>query len=63
MQSLGDDEARFDRLCEMNVEEQVLNVGRATPVQDAWALGQRLSVHGWIYRIADGLLRDMGLTI
>ena len=61
--ALADGEARFDRLCEMNVEEQVLNVGRTTPVQDAWARGQALSVHGWIYRISDGLLRDMGLTI
>lgn len=63
LQPLGDDEARFDRLCEMNVEEQVLNVGRATPVQDAWARGQPLHVHGWIYRLSDGLLRDQGLSI
>ena len=63
LSALEDDEARFDRLCEMNVEEQVLNVGRTTPVQDAWTRGQALSVHGWIYRISDGLLRDMGLTI
>ena len=63
LEALADDEARCDRLCEMNVEEQVLNVGRTTPVQDAWARGQALSVHGWIYRISDGLLRDMGLTI
>lgn len=63
LQSLGDDEARFDRLCEMNVEEQVLNVGRATPVQDAWARGQPLHVHGWIYRLSDGLLRDQSLSI
>ena len=47
----------------MNVEEQVLNVGRTTPVQDAWAAGRELFVHGWIYRLSDGLLRDMGLTI
>ena len=63
LQRLGDDEARFDRLCEMNVEEQVLNVGRATPVQDAWARGQSLHIHGWIYRLSDGLLRDQGLSI
>lgn len=63
LDALPDDPARFDRLCEMNVEEQVLNVGRTTPVQDAWARGQALFVHGWIYRISDGLLRDMGLTI
>jgi carbonic anhydrase len=63
LEALADDEARIDRLCEMNVEEQVLNVGRTTPVQDAWAGGQKLFVHGWIYRLSDGLLRDMGLTI
>ncbi len=63
LDSLADDEARCDRLCEMNVEEQVLNVSRSTPVQDAWARGQSLFVHGWIYRISDGLLRDMGLTL
>ena len=47
----------------MNVEEQELYVGRTTPVQDAWARGQSLFVHGWIHRISEGLLRDMGLTI
>ena len=47
----------------MNVEEQVLNVGRSTPVQDAWSCGRPLAIHGWIYRISDGLLRDMGLTV
>ena len=63
LDALPDDDARFDRLCEMNVEEQVLNVGRSTPVQDVWARGQPLAIHGWIYRISDGLLRDMGLTV
>ena len=63
LDALPDDAARFDRLCEMNVEEQVLNVGRSTPVQDTWSRGQPLAIHGWIYRISDGLLRDMGLTV
>ena len=63
LDALRDDEVRFDRLCEMNVEEQVLNVGRTTPVQDAWERGQSLAIHGWIYRISDGLLRDMGITV
>ena len=63
LDALPDDDARFDRLCEMNVAEQVLNVGRSTPVQDAWGRGQPLAIHGWIYRISDGLLRDMGLTV
>ena len=63
LDALPDDDARFDRLCEMNVEEQVLNVGLTTPVQDAWARGQPLAIHGWIYRISDGLLRDMGISV
>ena len=63
LDALPDDDARFDRLCEMNVEEQVLNVGRSTPVQDTWSRGQPLAIHGWIYRISDGLLRDMDLTV
>ena len=63
LDALPDDDARFDRLCELNVAEQVLNVGRTTPVQDAWSRGQPLAIHGWIYRISDGLLRDMDLTV
>ena len=53
---------RVDRLCELNVVEQVLNVARTTVVRDAWARGQDLALHGWIYGLKDGLLRDMGLT-
>ena len=53
---------RVDRLCELNVIEQVVNVAQTTVVRDAWARGQELAVHGWIYGLADGLLRDMGLT-
>ncbi len=63
LESVADPDARCDRLCEMNVEEQVLNVGRTTPVQNAWARGQSLCVHGWIYRLSDGLLRDQDLSI
>ena len=63
LDALPDDDARFDRLCELNVAEQVLNVGRTTPVQDAWGRGQPLAIHGWIYRISDGLLRDMGISV
>ncbi|MBU0750595.1 MAG: carbonate dehydratase [Gammaproteobacteria bacterium] len=55
-------EQRVDRLCELNVIEQVVNVAQTTVVRDAWARGQELAVHGWIYGLADGLLRDMGLT-
>jgi carbonic anhydrase len=51
--------ARVDRLCELNVIEQVDNVCRTTIVHDAWARGQELSVHGWIYGLRDGRLRDL----
>ena len=54
---------RDDRLCELNVVEQVVNVAQTTVVRDAWALGRALSVHGWIYGLNDGLLRDLGITI
>ncbi len=58
-----DDHARVERLCELNVETQVRNVCRTTIVQEAWAAGQELVVHGWIYDLHDGLLRDLGITI
>jgi carbonic anhydrase len=54
--------ARSDRLCELNVIEQVASVSLTTIVQDAWARGQELSVHGWIYGLRDGLLRDLETT-
>jgi carbonic anhydrase len=58
-----DDDGRVDRLCELNVVEQVVNVCRTTIVQDAWQRGQPLAVHGVIYGLSDGLLRDLGTTI
>lgn len=54
---------RLDRMCELNVVEQVQNVCQTTIVQDAWERGQPLSVHGLIYRIDNGILRDLGLCI
>ncbi|HET7563692.1 MAG TPA: carbonate dehydratase [Gemmatimonadaceae bacterium] len=54
---------RHRRLCELNVLEQVLNASQTTVVRDAWARGQTLAVHGWIYDLQDGLLRDLGLCI
>ena len=54
---------RHDRLCELNVIEQVNNVCQTTVVQDAWARGQRLVVHGFVYALEDGLLRNMGLHV
>ena len=53
----------IDRLCELNVIEQVANVSQATMVQDAWERGQELSVHGWVYGLQDGLVRDLGTTV
>jgi carbonic anhydrase len=63
LNALPDDRAREDRLCELNVVEQVGNVCETTIVQDAWARGRSLAVHGWIYRLDDGLLRDLGITV
>ena len=55
--------AQHDRLCELNVLEQVANICQTNIVQDAWARGQPVSVHGWLYALNDGLLRDLGLTV
>ena len=52
-----------DRFCELNVIEQVLNVCQTTVVQDAWLRGQQLAVHGWIYGLRDGRLRDLNMCI
>ncbi len=60
---LADETARHARLCELNVIEQVVNVSQTTVVRDVWARGQELAVHGWIYDVADGLLRDLGICI
>ena len=53
---------RLDRLCELNVIEQVANVCRTTVVRDAWTRGQELAVHGWVYGLTDGVVRDLGTT-
>ena len=60
---IEDENDRLDRLCELNVIEQVRNVGRTTIMQSAWQRGQELGVHGWIYGLQDGLLRDLGVSI
>ena len=60
--STGDSEAS-NRLCELNVIEQVLNVCHTTIARDAWERGQELAVHGWIYGLQDGLLRDLNVTV
>ena len=63
LEGIGDDAARENRLCELNVVEQVVNVSQTTVVRDAWQRGQPLTVHGWIYGIEDGLLRDLKMTL
>ena len=59
----ADEEARLRLLSELNVREQVTNVCRTTVVQEAWERGQELSVHGWVYALEDGLLRDLEVCV
>ncbi|MEJ1971283.1 MAG: carbonic anhydrase [Lacunisphaera sp.] len=59
---LTDDTARSAKLCELNVIEQVTNVCSTTIVRDAWTRGQSLTVHGWIYGLRDGLVRDLKMS-
>ena len=54
---------RADLLVELNVIEQVVNVARTTVVQDAWSRGQKLSLHGWVYGLSDGLLKDLHISL
>ena len=61
--ALASETQRHDRLCELNVIEQVANVSQTSVVRDAWARGQALAVHGWIYGLRDGLLRDLGIGV
>ena len=63
LEAITDDRARFDRLCELNVMRQVKNVASDVFVEDAWARGQQLSVHGWVYSLGTGLVRDLGVTV
>ena len=60
--ALPDDAARLERLCELNVAAQVDNLCRTSVVRDAWRRGRAVAVHGWIYGVADGRLRDLGVT-
>ena len=55
-------EKRFDKLCEINVIEQVYNLGHSTVMQSAWKRGQKVNIHGWVYGIQDGYLRDLGVS-
>lgn len=56
-------EARDHALCELNVLEQVMNATRTTVLQDAWARGQSVSIHAWVYGLEDGRVRDLGLSV
>ena len=62
LQSISDFENRCRRLCELNVAEQVANVENSGIVQQAWKHGQNLRIHGWIYNLQDGCLRDLDIT-
>ena len=63
LDAIPDHRARMDRLCERNVMRQVRNVASDVFVQDAWARGQAVCVHGWVYSIANGLVTDLDVTI
>lgn len=62
LNQISDDQKSHDKLCELNVVEQVENVCQTSIVCDAWARGQDLSVHGWIYDLHDGVIRDLKVT-
>lgn len=63
LEALPDDGERWDRLCELNVAEQVRTVARLPVVREAWDRGRELAVHGWIYRLEDGRIRDLEVTV
>lgn len=63
LDAIAEPAQKLSRLCELNVAEQVQNVGETTIVQDAWNRGQQLEIHGWIYGLRDGMIRDLGISI
>src|SRR5579871_3611896 len=63
VEALATEAQRHERLCELNVIEQVVHVCDTTVVREAWARGQVLAVHGWIYGLRDGLLKDLGMCV
>ena len=63
LEAIADDSARLGRLCELNVIRQVRNVASDVFVQDAWARGQELAVHGWVYSLANGIVNDLGVSV
>ena len=63
IEAIDGDELRHDRLCELNALEQMINVCESTVVREAWARGQELAVHAWVYSLRDGRVHDLGLSI
>jgi carbonic anhydrase len=63
LDALPEERERLNRLCELNVIRQVRNVGSDVFVQDAWARGQKISVHGWVYSLETGLIKDLDVTV
>ncbi len=63
VRDIAGEPGQTDRLCELNVIEQAVNVCQTTVMQGAWARGQQVAIHGWIYSLADGLLRDLGVCV
>jgi len=63
LEAIANEPERIRRLCELNAVEQVINVGNTTIIQDAWERGQEIAIHGWVYDIADGLLKDLDVGI
>jgi carbonic anhydrase len=61
--TIDDDKAKVDRLCELNVVEQVFNIAQTTVMKDAWQRGQPVTVHGWCYGLQDGMVRDLDMSI
>jgi len=63
LQAISGERARLDRLCELNVIRQVKNIASDVFVQDAWTRGQDVCVHGWVYSLANGLVKDLNVTV
>ena len=61
--SISDNRSRLDKLCELNVIEQVINVAETTTLEDAWNHGQEVSIHGLIYDLGDGILRNLDVSV
>ncbi len=63
LEAISEEKARLDRLCELNVIRQVKNVASDIFIQEAWARGQALCVHGWVYSLETGIVNDLGVTV